>query len=104
MLGDMDVAFIEKTADGGKRFDTVEEGDVVILPAFGASLEEMQLLDKRDVTVVDTTAPPTSVMPRERTGNGILCVRCTPSEVLLQLEHLSIVHFLTNYRLIHNDS
>ena len=41
MLGEMDVAFIEKT-DTGKRFDTVEEGDVVILPAFGASLEEMQ--------------------------------------------------------------
>jgi 4-hydroxy-3-methylbut-2-enyl diphosphate reductase len=59
MLADMNVAFIEKTggADGGKRFDTVEEGDVVILPAFGASLEEMQLLDKRDVTVVDTTCP-----------------------------------------------
>ena len=59
MLGDMNVAFIDKTGgpDGGKRFDTVEEGDVVILPAFGASLEEMQLLDKRDVTVVDTTCP-----------------------------------------------
>jgi len=56
MLGEMDVAFIEKT-DTGKRFDTVEEGDVVILPAFGASLEEMQLLDQRDVTVVDTTCP-----------------------------------------------
>jgi len=56
MLQSMDVAFIEKT-DGGKRFDTVEEGDVVILPAFGASLEEMQYLDARDVTVVDTTCP-----------------------------------------------
>jgi len=30
---------------------------VVILPAFGASLEEMQMLDKRGVTVVDTTCP-----------------------------------------------
>jgi len=56
MLQTMDVAFIEK-ADEGKRFDTVEEGDVVILPAFGASLEEMQYLDSRDVTVVDTTCP-----------------------------------------------
>jgi len=56
MLADMDVAFIEKTAEG-KRFDTVEEGDVVILPAFGASLEEMEYLDARDVTVVDTTCP-----------------------------------------------
>ena len=56
MLSDMDVAFIEKTEEG-KRFDDVEEGDVVILPAFGASLEEMQYLDQRDVTVVDTTCP-----------------------------------------------
>merc|ERR1719310_1032504 len=59
MLQDMDVAFIEKTGgpNGGKRFDTVQNGDVVILPAFGASLEEMQYLDEQDVTVVDTTCP-----------------------------------------------
>ena len=42
---------------GGKRFDSVGEGDVVILPAFGASLEEMQLLDSMGVTTVDTTCP-----------------------------------------------
>lgn len=56
MLKDMDIKFIEQTKVG-KRFDTVEEGDVVILPAFGASLEEMQYLAKREVTVVDTTCP-----------------------------------------------
>jgi 4-hydroxy-3-methylbut-2-enyl diphosphate reductase len=56
MLADMSVSFIEKTEEG-KRFDEVEEGDVVILPAFGASLEEMKYLDNRDVTVVDTTCP-----------------------------------------------
>jgi len=56
MLGEMDIKFIEKTEDG-KRFDTVEDGDVVILPAFGASLEEMQLLDDKGVTTVDTTCP-----------------------------------------------
>ena len=55
----MDVKFIEKDADAeyGKRFDTVGDGDVVILPAFGASLEEMQLLDSKGVTTVDTTCP-----------------------------------------------
>jgi len=56
MLEDMDVKFIEKT-EQGKRFDTVQDGEVVILPAFGASLEEMQLLDAKGVTVVDTTCP-----------------------------------------------
>ena len=58
MLHDMDVQFIEKdTTTGGKRFEDVGDGDVVILPAFGASLEEMQLLDEKGVTVVDTTCP-----------------------------------------------
>lgn len=56
-LQDMNVKFIEKLDDGGKRFETVEEGDVVILPAFGASLEEMDYLDKKNVQVVDTTCP-----------------------------------------------
>jgi 4-hydroxy-3-methylbut-2-enyl diphosphate reductase len=50
------IAFIEKSAEG-KRFDVVQPGDVVILPAFGATLEEMQLLDGRGVTTVDTTCP-----------------------------------------------
>ena len=58
MLHDMDVQFIEKdTSTGSKRFEDVGDGDVVILPAFGASLEEMQLLDEKGVTVVDTTCP-----------------------------------------------
>merc|ERR1712060_389237 len=59
LLQGMDVKFMQKDADVecGKRFDTVGEGDVVILPAFGASLEEMQLLDAKGVTTVDTTCP-----------------------------------------------
>lgn len=56
MMGANGIDFIEKTAEG-KRFDKVNEGDVVILPAFGATLEEMQLLDERGVTTVDTTCP-----------------------------------------------
>jgi 4-hydroxy-3-methylbut-2-enyl diphosphate reductase len=59
LLGGMDIQFLEKDADApnGKRFDTIGDGDVVILPAFGASLEEMQLLDEKGVTTVDTTCP-----------------------------------------------
>jgi len=57
MLKDSGVEFIEKTEDGGKRFETVKEGDVVILPAFGATLAEMQYFDEMGVTTVDTTCP-----------------------------------------------
>lgn len=46
-LKDMDVQFIDKLDDGNKNFDTVGEGDVVILPAFGASYEEMDFFDKK---------------------------------------------------------
>lgn len=46
-LKDMKVNFIEKLEGGTKRFEDVQDEDVVILPAFGASLEEMDLLDKR---------------------------------------------------------
>jgi len=56
-LKKMDVQFIEKLDDGKKRFETVKDNDVVILPAFGASLEEMTFLDKKNVEVVDTTCP-----------------------------------------------
>jgi 4-hydroxy-3-methylbut-2-enyl diphosphate reductase len=56
LLKDMDINFIEKT-EQGKRFGDINEGDVVILPAFGATLEEMQMLDNQGVTVVDTTCP-----------------------------------------------
>ena len=59
LLGGMDIQFMEKDPEavGGKRFDAIGEGDVVILPAFGASLEEMTLLDSKGVTTVDTTCP-----------------------------------------------
>eukprot|EP00568_Trieres_chinensis_P001377 CAMPEP_0183292142 /NCGR_PEP_ID=MMETSP0160_2-20130417/1311_1 /TAXON_ID=2839 ORGANISM="Odontella Sinensis, Strain Grunow 1884" /NCGR_SAMPLE_ID=MMETSP0160_2 /ASSEMBLY_ACC=CAM_ASM_000250 /LENGTH=473 /DNA_ID=CAMNT_0025453059 /DNA_START=22 /DNA_END=1443 /DNA_ORIENTATION=- len=53
----MNVQFIEKLGEGRKDFDTVGDGDVVILPAFGASYEEMDHFDKKNVDVVDTTCP-----------------------------------------------
>eukprot|EP00239_Pterosperma_sp_CCMP1384_P003969 CAMPEP_0197848274 /NCGR_PEP_ID=MMETSP1438-20131217/8121_1 /TAXON_ID=1461541 /ORGANISM="Pterosperma sp., Strain CCMP1384" /LENGTH=488 /DNA_ID=CAMNT_0043460433 /DNA_START=100 /DNA_END=1566 /DNA_ORIENTATION=+ len=55
-LAEMDVKFIEED-NGDKDFSGVTKGDVVILPAFGASVEEMKLLDERKVNIVDTTCP-----------------------------------------------
>lgn len=55
-LREMDINFVG-LKDGAKDFSNVQKGDVVILPAFGASLPEMQLLDAKGVKIVDTTCP-----------------------------------------------
>lgn len=55
-LRDMQVKFIQ-VENGVKNFDLIDRGDVVILPAFGASVQEMQLLNDKGCTIVDTTCP-----------------------------------------------
>jgi 4-hydroxy-3-methylbut-2-en-1-yl diphosphate reductase len=55
-LRDMNVKFIQ-VENGIKNFDIIDSGDVVILPAFGASVQEMQLLNDKGCTIVDTTCP-----------------------------------------------
>ena len=52
----MDVHFIE-LIDKEKDFSGVGRGDVVILPAFGASVQEMKYLHDKGCTIVDTTCP-----------------------------------------------
>jgi 4-hydroxy-3-methylbut-2-enyl diphosphate reductase len=55
-LREMEVGFIQLN-HGEKDFSIINQGDVVILPAFGASVTEMQLLNDKGCTIVDTTCP-----------------------------------------------
>ena len=55
-LREMQVEFVP-AASGEKDFSGIQQGDVVILPAFGASVQEMELLNNRGCKIVDTTCP-----------------------------------------------
>jgi 4-hydroxy-3-methylbut-2-enyl diphosphate reductase len=55
-LREMQVGFISVEADQ-KDFSVVGSGDVVILPAFGASVQEMEVLSNKGCKIVDTTCP-----------------------------------------------
>ncbi|MDP6833979.1 MAG: 4-hydroxy-3-methylbut-2-enyl diphosphate reductase [Prochlorococcaceae cyanobacterium ETNP1_MAG_9] len=55
-LRKMNVRFIS-AENGLKDFSDVQNGDVVILPAFGATVQEMQLLHERGCHIIDTTCP-----------------------------------------------
>lgn len=56
-LRQMEIGFVPVNEDGSKDFGVIADGDVVILPAFGASNEEMGLLASKGCEIVDTTCP-----------------------------------------------
>ncbi|MBD2299832.1 4-hydroxy-3-methylbut-2-enyl diphosphate reductase [Nostoc sp. FACHB-87] len=55
-MQEMEVKFIP-VETGKKDFSVVDNNDVVILPAFGASVQEMQILHDKGCKIVDTTCP-----------------------------------------------
>jgi 4-hydroxy-3-methylbut-2-en-1-yl diphosphate reductase len=52
-----DIRFVPVDNEGKKDFSQIESNDVVILPAFGASVQELTLLEARNCEIVDTTCP-----------------------------------------------
>jgi 4-hydroxy-3-methylbut-2-en-1-yl diphosphate reductase len=56
-LRDMQVEFIPVDPQGQKDFSVVAGDDVVILPAFGASVQEMEMLNQKGCKIMDTTCP-----------------------------------------------
>jgi len=55
-MQEMEINFIP-VQDNTKDFTVVDNGDVVILPAFGASVQEMQILHSKNCQIIDTTCP-----------------------------------------------
>ncbi|MEO0348574.1 MAG: 4-hydroxy-3-methylbut-2-enyl diphosphate reductase [Cyanobacteria bacterium P01_A01_bin.15] len=56
-LQELSIEFIPINRKGEKDFTCAKAEDVMILPAFGVSIEEMQMLSQKGCVIVDTTCP-----------------------------------------------
>lgn len=56
-MREMDMEIIEDASGKGKDFSGIDSGDVVIFPAFGATLQELSYFKDKGVQMVDTTCP-----------------------------------------------
>ena len=56
-LANLGINFIPVKVNGHKDFSVVAPADIVILPAFGAKVQELQFLRQNGCTIVDTTCP-----------------------------------------------
>ena len=82
-LKEMDINIIEDTG-AGKDFSGIKSEDVVILPAFGASVQEMKMLSEKGVQLVDTTCPwVAKVRPSLRLCFCRACELCALSSCIL---------------------
>ena len=57
VLSSKGIEFVRKDNKGNRDFSTIKQGDVVILPAFGAPIDEMRTLYNQGAIIVDSTCP-----------------------------------------------
>ena len=54
-LEDMEIRFLNGTYGSEEKFEPVTSSDVVLLPAFGVSTDELEILNRKECILVDTT-------------------------------------------------
>jgi hypothetical protein len=83
-LRELDINIIEEDADK-KDYSVIDSGDVVIFPAFGATVQEMQLFRDKEVQMVDTTCPWVSKVSHRRSSCTAVAVRDSGAGHMLAL-------------------